>query len=577
MSESVPPPAEKPSRRPRLLYTLLGAMALVGLVPLVVSHYFLIGINRDSLATLEKKYLTRSAVSISSDLQNLLTNSRQQLGSIGGGLVAMKKALPAGTDPFAYAAQTQAIADYLSPDGDLIALRALNAEARGAEAVPAQLDDAVLNEMSLARDVAIKGTEYTGHIQHVTVLNVPAIVMAVPVRDGQSVIGTVVGLVSLRRIVERIREEGKGDVTAFIVDRDGRVLVHSEPAVEVQHPDFSGLQIVKDFARQPQRLTVSYEEKGVKLLGTVAPAPPNLGVIVQKPEARAFASVDQMVRATLQWVAIALLFAILAALVFASGIARPIRVLAERTHEIARGNYQQRVELKTHNEIGELAANFNAMSTSIEKAIEQLKKAAHENHLLFLNSVRMLAAAIDAKDPYTRGHSERVARYSIGIGKHLGLPEKEMRDLRISALLHDVGKIGIDDRILRKPGALSEDEFEVMKQHPAKGAAIMSGVAQLIDIIPGMKYHHEKWSGGGYPDGLEGEQIPVQARIVAIADTFDAMTTNRPYQKAMEIGYVVEKIKSFAGTRFDPRVVDAFVNAVKRGDIQIEEQVRGAA
>ena len=216
------------------------------------------------------------------------------------------------------------------------------------------------------------------------------------------------------------------------------------------------------------------------------------------------------------------------------------------------------------------------MSGAIEQAIEQLKKAAHENNLLFINSVRMLAAAIDAKDPYTRGHSERVARYSIGIGKNLGLSEKEMRNLRISALLHDVGKIGIDDRILRKPGALSDDEFEVMKGHPAKGAAIMSGVAQLIDIVPGMKYHHEKWSGGGYPDGLAGEQIPVQARIVAIADTFDAMTTNRPYQKAMELGYVVEKIKSFAGTRFGPHVVDAFVNAVRRGDIVIEE-VRGAA
>jgi HAMP domain-containing protein len=127
-------------------------------------------------------------------------------------------------------------------------------------------------------------------------------------------------------------------------------------------------------------------------------------VIVQKPESRAFASVDQMIRATLQWVAIALAFAVLAAIIFASGIARPIRVLAERTHEIARGNYQQRVQLKTHNEIGELAANFNVMSSSIEKAVEQLKKAAHENHLLFINSVRMLAAAIDAKDPYTRGH-----------------------------------------------------------------------------------------------------------------------------------------------------------------------------
>ena len=580
MSASPPEAAPAPrSRRPRLLWTLLGALVLVAVVPLIVSHFSLIGINRDSLETLEKKYLTRSAVSIASDLQNLLTNSRQQLTSIGGGLVVMRKALSADTDPFTYAAQTHWIADYLTADGDLIALRALNTEARGAEAVPAQLDEAVLREMDLARDVALKGTDFTGRTQHVTVVNQPAIVMAVPVRDGQTVIGAVVGLVSLRRIVERIREEGKGDVTAFIVDRDGRVVAHSEPAVEVQHPDFSHLKIVRDFesAPTPVRLTESYQDKGVKLLGTVAPAAANLGVIVQKPEKRAFASVDQMIRATLQWVAIALGLAIIAAVVFASGISKPIRLLAERTHEIARGNYQQRVELKTHNEIGELAANFNAMSTSIEGAVAQLKKAAHENHLLFINSVRMLAAAIDAKDPYTRGHSERVARYSIGIGKNLGLPQKEMLDLRISALLHDVGKIGIDDRILRKPGALSEDEFEVMKQHPAKGAAIMSGVAQLIDIIPGMKYHHEKWSGGGYPDNLEGEQIPMQARIVAIADTFDAMTTNRPYQKAMELGYVVEKIKSFAGTRFDPRVVDAFVNAVKRGDIQIEEQVRGAA
>jgi HD-GYP domain-containing protein (c-di-GMP phosphodiesterase class II) len=284
-----------------------------------------------------------------------------------------------------------------------------------------------------------------------------------------------------------------------------------------------------------------------------------------------------MIRATVEWGGVALLFAIIVSVLFASNIARPIRLLAERTAEIARGNYQQRVELKTHNEIGELATNFNAMSTAIESAVEQLKKAANENHLLFINSVRMLAAAIDAKDPYTRGHSERVARYSIAIGKNLSLPEKEMRNLRISALLHDVGKIGIDDRILRKPGALSDDEFEVMKGHPAKGAAIMSGVAQLIDIVPGMKYHHEKWGGGGYPDGIEGEEIPMQARIVAIADTFDAMTTNRPYQKAMEINYVVEKIKSFAGTRFDPKVVESFVQAVKRGDIQIEDQVRGAA
>ncbi len=554
-------------------------MSLVALLPLVVSHVSLIRINRDSMETLEKKYLTRSAASIANDLQNLLGNNRQRLESISGGLLLMKKSLPAGTDPFTNPAQTQWVADHLSPEADLIALRAVNTALQGAEAVPDQLDAVVLREMDVARDVALRGTSSIGRVQQVTVLNMPAVVMAVPVREGEAVIGAVVGLVSLRRIVARIREEGKGDVTAFIVDADGRVVIHSEPAIEVQHPDFSSLKIVKDFgrARVPVLLTEPYEHEGVRLLGTVAPAPPNLGIIVQKPEKLAFASVDKMIQATLQWGAIALVLAILASLLFASGISRPIRLLAERTHEIARGNYQQRVELKTRNEIGELASNFNVMSTSIEKAVEQLRKAATENHVLFINSVRMLAAAIDAKDPYTRGHSERVAKYSIGIGKNLGIQEKEMRDLRISALLHDVGKIGIDDRILRKPGALSEDEFEVMKGHPSKGAAIMSGVSQLIDIIPGMKHHHEKWSGGGYPDGLEGEQIPMQARIVAIADTFDAMTTNRPYQKAMEIAYVVEKIKSFAGSRFDPRVVDAFVNAVKRGDIQIDEQVRGAA
>ncbi|HYM59591.1 MAG TPA: HD domain-containing phosphohydrolase [Thermoanaerobaculia bacterium] len=569
-------------RRPRLVWTLLGAMVLVGLVPLVVSHYFLIGINRDSLETLEKKYLTRSAVGIATDVQNLLSSNTQQLTKIAGSIRVMRKALPPGTDPFTYASQSGWITDYMTPDGDLIALRVLNRAGQGAEAKPAGLDAAVVPELDLAIGAALKGQPYTGTFQYLASQNQPAVVIAVPVQDDNQVIGAVEGLVSLRRITDRVREEGKGDIQAFLVDRSGKVLIHSEPAVDVQRPDVSSLRIVQEFMKEPLRLTESYVDSisgaPVKVLGTVAPVGrPDWGVVVQKPEALAFASVNKMIKATVEWVSIALALAVIAAILFSSGIARPIRVLAERTREIANGMYQKRVELKTHNEIGDLASNFNVMSAAIEQSIEQLKKAANENHLLFINSVRMLAAAIDAKDPYTRGHSERVARYSIAIGKNLGLPEKEMRNLRISALLHDVGKIGIDDRILRKPGALSDDEFEVMKQHPAKGAAIMSGVAQLIDIIPGMKYHHEKWSGGGYPDGLMEDQIPVQARIVAIADTFDAMTTNRPYQKAMELSYVVDKIVSFAGSRFDPRTVLAFVQAVKRGDIQIEDQVRGAA
>ncbi len=560
-------------------------MVLVGLLPLTVSHVFLIGMNRDSLETLEKKYLTRSAVTIAADVNNLITNNTQQLTKVASSIRAMRAALPSGSDPFVFAAQANIITDYLTPDGDLLALRILNRAGQGAEAKPPQMDASIGQEMTLAIEAASKGQPYVGTFQYLTATSQGCVVIAVPVVDNGQVTGVVEGLLSLRRISERLRDEGKRlDVTAFIVDRNGRALMHSEPSVDVRRPDMSSLRIVQEFGKAgaPLRLTESYEEnvdgRKVTVLGTVAPiGRPDWGVIVEKPQEQAFASVNKMVRTTVEWISIALLLAIIVAIAFASGIARPIGLLAERTREIATGNYQQRVDVKANNEIGELAENFNVMSGAIVQAIDQLKKAAHENNLLFINSVRMLAAAIDAKDPYTRGHSDRVARYSVAIGKNLSLPEKEMRNLRISALLHDVGKIGIDDRILRKPGALSDDEFEVMKQHPAKGAAIMGGVAQLIDIIPGMKYHHEKWSGGGYPDSLEGEQIPMQARIVAIADTFDAMTTNRPYQKAMELNYVVEKIRSFAGTRFDPRVVEAFVQAVKRGDIQIEEQVRGAA
>jgi HD-GYP domain-containing protein (c-di-GMP phosphodiesterase class II) len=358
--------------------------------------------------------------------------------------------------------------------------------------------------------------------------------------------------------------------------------MHSEPLFNVQRPNLSNLKIVQEFMKAPVRLTETYKDlvngKPVDMLGTVSPvSTPDWGVVVQKEKSKAFASVSKMVRRTIEWGAIAFVLAVLVGISFAAGISRPIQILVEKTREIAQGRYDQRADVRSKNEIGDLAENFNVMSEEIQKSVDGLKRAAHENHQLFINSIRMLAAAIDAKDPYTRGHSERVARYSVAIGKQLQLTQDDMRNLRISALLHDVGKIGVDDRILRKPGALSEDEFEIMKGHPEKGAAIMGPIVQLSNVIPGMKYHHEKWAGGGYPDGLKGEDIPMQARIVAIADTFDAMTTNRPYQKAMDLNYVVEKIMSFAGTRFDPKVCDAFLRAVKTGDIQVDEPVRGAA
>lgn len=571
-------------RRPRLLWTLLGALILVSVLPLLISHKVMTGINRDSLETLEKQYLTRSAVGIASDIENLISNYTHQLMKISTGARIRASLLPPGADSFTFASAGEIAASYTAQDPEILALRIVDTNGKGASAQPAGLGATVGAEMDRGRAAVLQGApSFVGEFQYVELLNQPGVVIAVPVTNSSgAVTGAVEALISLRKIAERVKEEGKGDVTAFVVDKSGRVLIHSEPSINLQRPNYSQLRIVEAFMKARVRLTEIYTDSisvpATKVIGTVAPVnQSDWGVIVQKKESTAFASVDKMVRRTWEWSGMALALAIVVGIFFARGISRPIRALAEKTREISAGNYQQRVDLNSRNEIGDLADNFNTMSEEIEKSIGQLKKAASENQLLFINSVRMLAAAIDAKDPYTRGHSERVARYSIAIGKNLSLPADQMRNLRISALLHDVGKIGIDDRILRKPGALSDEEFEVMKGHPEKGAAIMGGVAQLIDIIPGMKYHHEKWAGGGYPDGLKEADIPMQARIVAIADTFDAMTTNRPYQKAMELKYVVEKIVSFAGTRFDPVVVNAFVQAVKRNDIQIEEQVRGAA
>src|SRR6266513_2584822 len=254
-AEASPPP---PSRRGRLLWTLLGAMIVVGLLPLVISHYFLIGINRDSLETLEKKYLTRSAVSIATDVQTTISSNTQQLAKIAASVRALKSALPPGSDPFTYAARSNIIGDYITPDSEVLGLRILDRAGHGAQAVPPNLDRGIVQELDLALGAAAQGQPYTGTFQYLTLLNQPAVVVAVPVGDGSQVIGSVEGIVSLRRITERIREEGKVDVTAFLVDRNGKVLIHSEPSIDVQRPDVSGLKIVGDFMNAPARLTAAY-------------------------------------------------------------------------------------------------------------------------------------------------------------------------------------------------------------------------------------------------------------------------------------------------------------------------------
>ncbi|MGH9798510.1 MAG: HD-GYP domain-containing protein, partial [Candidatus Polarisedimenticolia bacterium] len=193
--------------------------------------------------------------------------------------------------------------------------------------------------------------------------------------------------------------------------------------------------------------------------------------------------------------------------------------------------------------------------------------AAQVNNELFMGTVKALAEAIDEKDPYTRGHSERVNRYAVMLAKQLGLGKKEIREVYIASLFHDIGKIGIEDKILRKPAVLTDEEYTIMKQHPDKGAQMLSKIPAMKDLIPGMRFHHERWDGSGYPMGLKADQIPLAARIVAVADAFDAMTTNRPYQKGMPFDKAVARLYELSDRAFDRRVVSAFAEVYKEGKI----------
>lgn len=197
---------------------------------------------------------------------------------------------------------------------------------------------------------------------------------------------------------------------------------------------------------------------------------------------------------------------------------------------------------------------------TIKKINEELKEKNSELEKAYLESIETLRYTVEAKDSYTRGHSDRVSEYSVLIGKHLGLPEEDLKILRIGGLFHDIGKIGVPDALLLKEGKLTDDEYSEIKNHPSIGKQILSNATIFKDMIPIVYYHHEKYDGTGYPERLKGREIPYFARITAVADTFDAMTSNRSYRKALPLDVVRAEIERCSGTQFDPDIAKVFLD-----------------
>jgi putative nucleotidyltransferase with HDIG domain len=176
-----------------------------------------------------------------------------------------------------------------------------------------------------------------------------------------------------------------------------------------------------------------------------------------------------------------------------------------------------------------------------------------------LSIIYNLAATIEARDPYTYGHSRKVSGYAVALAEAVGLPSEKVTAISTAALLHDIGKVGVPDEVFNKAGKLEAEAWELIKSHPKLSATIAGHVVSLIACLPAILYHHERWDGDGYPDGLEGEAIPIEARILALADAFDAMTSSRPYRSKLSYKKVLQELKHCAGTQFDPKLVEAFL------------------
>jgi putative nucleotidyltransferase with HDIG domain len=568
-----------PTRIP-ILYVILGVLILISVVPMYFYAARVEVINRDRLITNERLLQNTVTRSLADDIAQHQESLHLMLANLSSALQVTSGGDLTGED--VQAPELRALLEnFVSSSNDLDYATLLNSEGKGISAGRIVVDAFLQRELERGYTAARDGRAYNGQALVVGSGKAARTVMlvSIPVMYSGRFLGMIGSVVDLQFLIRRLQEVNRGGLTPYVVDNEGRLVAGATPEY-VTGEDMANLEIVHNFVeqgRQAQFVAATLEfdlkqaNQDVRMLGTYSPVL-NLdwAVVVQKPRAEAYRGVYEMEQTARGLAFFAVVVSIAISIYAARRITHPLEVLTTSSHAIARGDFSHRAEVKSRTEIGELAVTFNTMAEELEQFVLDLKRAAQENRDLFMGSIQMLAGAVDEKDPYTRGHSDRVTRYSVLICQELQLTEQSLEVVRVAAQLHDVGKIGIEDRILKKPGALTEEEFAIMKTHTTKGANILRPVAQLKEMLPGIELHHESLDGRGYPRGLKDDEIPLLARIIAVADTFDALTTNRPYQKAHDPEDALRIIHSLAGKRLDPVVVAAFTVVYQRGDIQIQ-------
>ena len=569
-----------PSRLP-ILYVILSVLVLVSVVPMYFYSAQVESINRDRLITNERILQNTVTRSLADDISQHQDSLRMMQANLSSAL----QVVSGGdfTTEHIQAPELRALLEnFVSSSDDLAYATLLNWEAKGISAGRIAPDAFLQRELERGYAAAREGRVYNGQALVVGTGKAARTVMLVstPVMASGHFIGMIASVVDLQFLIRRLQEVSRGGLIPYVVDSQGRMVAGASSDYATGQ-DMTNQEIVRNFVEQGSKaqmvaatreFTVS-EGHMVKMLGTYSPVTKlDWAVIVQKPRQEAYRGVYEMQRTGRILAIMAIALSIAISVFAARRITNPLEILTLSSRAIARGDFTQRVHLKSSTEIGELADTFNVMSEELEHFVLDLKRAANETRELFMNSIQMLAGAVDEKDPYTRGHSDRVTRYSVMIAREMGIYQDYIEIVRISAQLHDVGKIGIEDRILKKPGALTPEEFEIMKTHTTKGASILRPVTQLKDMIPGIELHHEALDGRGYPHGLKGDEIPLLPRIIAVADTFDALTTTRPYQHAHEPKEALRIIHSLSGKRLDPAAVAALTAIYERGEIKVQRR-----
>jgi len=409
----------------------------------------------------------------------------------------------------------------------------------------------------------------------------PTVTVALPVGDPtRGYLAAELSLAGLAATVEDQRVGSSG--FAYVVDAQGKLVAgplgRFAPGADLAgRPAVASLLATLAHTPDPELFRVGNFGSGdERVVGAYAGvAGPGWAVVSEQPLDAAYTQVRSMQHRILVGFLAALAVALVLALLFSRGLTRPLKRFVASALDIAKGRFGSQVELKSNNELGELARTFNHMSQQLLSYDRENKHLYQSLEQGYLETILALANSIDSKDPYTRGHSQRVGDISAAIGRELGLLEPDVKLLRYAGILHDIGKIGIIDTILGKQEQLTAEEMDVMREHPAIGASIVEPVTFLGAARAAVKSHHEKWNGGGYPEGLAGEAIPLVARIVACADTWDACTTTRPYQRAMSLQAALDVMERLRGVALDPAVVDALRRVLGRRATAIDAPAPG--